>query len=236
MSVKNTKEIKKENPTNYFGISVPINIPKPKIKLESNSKFPCDVCGRSFKYFPTLKAHLMKHAFKCKNCSRRFMDESKFKSHKCFECVACKRQSSTKFDLELHMKNEHSDELPNCDFCGIVFASKIILCKHILKHIKNAPYECDVCGKKFRGRLGFHSHKTIHKNLPLHECKYCKKKLRSYNIKSHKCLACKICMKVFTRKNYIEDHMNFVHGNVEKRKLSCDLCGREIANKENLMK
>ena len=82
----------------------------------SDSSFPCPICG---KHFPC-KKNLGKHI--------------KIHSQYGFECEICFKKYSTKSNLQGHMRI-HSGEKPyNCEFCGKGFVSYCVLKVHIRTH------------------------------------------------------------------------------------------------------
>lgn len=74
-----------------------------------------------------------------------------------------------------------------CDFCGVIFATKEALKKHLTKHGK-VSRTCSVCGMIFRKEWQHNLHVKRHeKDVPCDQCDmmFVSKKLLKLHIKYH---------------------------------------------------
>ena len=111
----------------------------------SGSTFPCGECGTTFKNKKTLAGHMKTHtaekAFKCSQCEAEFTRKASLNRHvnathkkigiTCYFCPAVFSYRST---LQDHIKAAHNNNRREygCDLCGVQFAVKAYLSKHMV--------------------------------------------------------------------------------------------------------
>jgi len=131
----------------------------------------------------------------------------KHKGTKNHRCVTCGSSWLRKADLTKHMKTEHQDVYQMCPDCNQQYTD---LGRHMESHISYQT--CTICGDKVRSNL-MRSHMYWHDKQP--EAK------SGWSL----VLSCKICQKVFKRKQSYEWHM-LTHSDV--RNYKCSMCASQF--------
>lgn len=148
------------------------------------------------------KAKFLVECRQCKEsfetCDARMYHGASFHAKgtkKTFECHLCKKQSSGRQALQIHMKSMHTGHtlLHKCPYpmCSKSFTQKSHLNAHTNEiHTKKIMFECDECGKKFyrKGHLIDH--------------------LKSKHGMKFKCNLCKTAL---ASKQSLKRHMNSMH-------------------------
>nr|XP_039256747.1 zinc finger protein 37 homolog [Styela clava] len=160
--------------------------------------FKCTKCAFSCINKSDLNAHMAVHsnlkAFSCVKCKRTFkhrrnmiahqrtcsgLDESgkpqRIESEEKYICELCKRQLSTKKNLDKHMEI-HLDVKPFvCDQCGHSTRLKESLIMHKRIHTGEKPYKCDheLCDYATPDRSSLRRHKRTHTDDKPYSCQYC---------------------------------------------------------------
>lgn len=188
----------------------------------------CDICGRDFKKFNFMKAHILqKHLgiFEdvCPHCGKTSFDKSTLKRHiDAVHLKTYKRRRDICPDcgvsvvaLKLHRQLKHGIGAKvekvsyTCDICSLQYTKLMYLKRHIArKHLKQFNDKCPFCQKDFYNRMSVERHmQSQHPDLVPEEVK--KKRLLE-NITS----PCELCDKVFHRRaNYLR-HRRTVHKEV----------------------
>lgn len=127
----------------------------PKFKLLSHhvnaahagqARFPCKMCGATFKYSSDLRTHMRKHTgerrYLCKLCGRRFYRGGHLKNH----------------------MRAHTDERPySCSICGSRFRQQTTLRHHLTTHTGEKPHSCSLCDMRFSRKWSLNRHLKTHK-------------------------------------------------------------------------
>ncbi|XP_063218755.1 zinc finger protein 615-like [Bacillus rossius redtenbacheri] len=108
----------------------------------------------------------------------------------------------------------------HCDTCNYLTYSKLILEKHVRKHlVKTECYKCTICDKKFRISACLKIHMKRHTNQRDFPCDICEyKAFTKTEIKLHmtvhsgeKNSVCHICGKAFTKESSLRKHVRSIH-------------------------
>lgn len=112
----------------------------------SGQSHPCPDCGATFKNKKTLAGHMKTHstekAFRCGQCKSEFTRRASLNRHvraaharEVIQCPHCPSRFSYRSTLEDHKKAAHNHGRKEfaCDLCGIQFAVKAYLTKHMVR-------------------------------------------------------------------------------------------------------
>ncbi len=116
------------------------------LHTSSGTSFPCPDCGATFKNKKTLTGHMKTHnaekAFKCGQCNSEFTRKASLNRHvraahagQVITCPHCPAVFSYRSTLEDHKKAAHNEGRREygCDLCGVQFAVKAYLSKHMVR-------------------------------------------------------------------------------------------------------
>lgn len=117
-------------------------------KEHAGDKWVCQTCGDFCENFDVYTAHMAQHArdakFNCDKCGLTFQRKQQFdqhlSAHAKYDCASCKRNFSTKKDLQRHERNEHGAKVP----------------------WEHKYHECDICGKSYPRPGMLEIHRRIH--------------------------------------------------------------------------
>ncbi|XP_034233961.1 uncharacterized protein LOC117640990 isoform X1 [Thrips palmi] len=129
-------------------------------------------------------------------------------SHKCFKCHICSKSFRFKFQVQRHIKTNHSTEKPYiCAVCGATFSIKYYLTRHMKVHDSNNKFKCKDCNREFTRRYQLLEHEQSHKGLPR--------------------LKCDLCEKMFSSKSAFNVHRSICP--LSMQSYICDICGKTYA-------
>lgn len=139
------------------------------------------------------------------------------------------------------------DDPLECDICGVVYKSKIMLNRHKQKHeVENTdgknPLQCVICKKLYPNWKSLTIHKRKHGAAKEQMCGTCGKGFRTkQELVRHefvhtnaKSSPCHICGKLFKNKSYALMHSK-LHSE-ENRKHVCELCGKHFLRGPDIQK
>ena len=198
----------------------------------SDTKFPCNLCEKSFKMIADLNKHKKrihegKKHLSCNHCDHRFYSKNNLTLHikskhtlnESIPCKICGKMLKEGGSMKSHIKEIHEKEpqapVSKCPVCHLIV--KDFEKHNILMHGNLEPnFNCPQCPKKFitNERLKIHVN-TVHVDRNL-KCEHCDKHFKSLkNLKRHLEThqgpeECSICHRKF---NDLRRHTLRVHKN-----------------------
>ena len=110
----------------------------PKSKEENRKQPTCSQCSGVFKSHINLKRHISKVHLK--------------NEEKAFRCETCDRKYSYKSNLNLHLRNAHSNKTGTfqCKSCSKLFGNEQALKMHVKRiHERIKDFKCNCCSMTF---------------------------------------------------------------------------------------
>ncbi|XP_050518871.1 zinc finger protein 182-like [Diabrotica virgifera virgifera] len=186
--------------------------------------YECVICKKfQTKDTMALNEHMTKEHVEeeiyCNECDKTFTSKTWFEDHKIFhvemnkkdsyECRRCESTFTTNYYLMEHMQESHTKY--KCNQCDVTFAYKQNLDVHNRHlHLTEQEFLCNECGKTFPKISSLRLHETLHKKG------------------KH---ACSVCDKVFTKRNYLKDHL-LTHTGEKPHK--CDFCDKSFSQRTSV--
>jgi KRAB domain-containing zinc finger protein len=219
--------------------------------------FICDICGKSFKYRPSIVRHVLDHReeakYKCEVCGKKWKSDIALKDHirmchaaELITCKICFKQMKPQCIYQ-HMKYVHTSVRDfKCKICDADFKTKEKLKRHLDTH--NRKFNCDQCTRKFSSQYELTEHLKWHEDPEVFKCSICKKSFSTRtslttHTKLHKGivrnLQCPHCPFTTHRKESIKYHLT-THEKRDKKLemkknwLKCEKCGALLKNKASL--
>ena len=123
------------------------------LHADSHESYPCADCGATFKNKKTLAGHAKTHSaqrkgFHCGQCDSEFTRRASLNRHvraahagQTIACDFCPATFSYRSTMEDHKKAVHNDGRREfgCDLCGVQFAVKAYLTKHMVSYSLLSP-------------------------------------------------------------------------------------------------
>lgn len=190
--IKRKKNKNEENEINSEKKSDSIKcIEKP---INSNTKFVCEKCTKSFRGPFELRRHVMtvhdnNKPFKCPTCGKYFRDAYEIKRH---NSSTHRNTFSLEYlddDIASNVTNYSINCVSQATFTGIEENSTTFLNENNLMVPKliNTEFYCGICDKNFRGPNEFKRHySVVHEKKYRYKCVHCGKLWRDqYDLKRH---------------------------------------------------
>ena len=167
-------------------------------------------------------------------------------------CPICHKTLCSKTNVRRHILTEHENTMRSqCPKCDKTFASKTSLKYHSKTHFNVTEFVCEKCQETFCSLTSYRSHLKQHNEPKKEKCPKCdlflmgkrslsrhlkevhflvkyntdKKKFPVYEFK------CEVCDSKYKRHTHLKAHFESQHLG---EKLSCDMCGKEYSNLQNL--
>lgn len=228
-------------------------------RKEADKTYPCTLCDKSFTRPYGLECHMVKHngakCFLCPTCGKEFHTSGGLSQHSLshkdlaqFKCGFCNKTYKSRQSLKEHFRVAHSNNRPNiqCVICCKKFTAKRSLMMHMRIIHKGEKYLCLYCSKTYTRASYLRAHSLVHSGQEKPRPFSCDQNgcNRSFHTKHslqvhiahthskerpHKCDR---CFKGFATASGLKTHQE---SHTEK-KLSCDMCGKILANKRVLQK
>lgn len=218
-----------------------------------DEKFPCDICGRSFKTNRRVGEHQRIHTgekpFSCDLCEKSFNRQDRLKIHKRYhtgerpyQCPHCEKNFTENSTLFRHFAtHDKTEERPfTCDQCPRSFRRKFQLLAHISAHQCQKKNKCEQCDKCFASLSLLKEHARVHSGEKPFSCSVCSKKFRNVShVKRHmlthtkfKPFQCAECDKSFELQVRLDSHV-YRTGHTGEKQFACPHCKRTYKKKSN---
>ena len=230
-------------------------------RIHTGQRFYCDICQKGFVDKGDMKRHYSVHSgvkeYECDICGRAFRQKSTLRVHmlvhqdpveaETFKCNVCDKIVLRRSYLKKHMEI-HAADRPSftCDKCGMSFAMKARLQKHLRFTCKNntenqqqLEWKCATCGKCLKTKEYLKKHEKKHINGWKFPCKQCDRSYsQKYHLKRHiqfthlkvkpNGTICKIC------RNPTLDLKAHMKRHIGEKKYSCSTCGKQFKHRANV--
>ncbi|KAM6961570.1 uncharacterized protein LKV04_020588 [Tautogolabrus adspersus] len=203
-----------------------------------STAFPCEYCGKVFKYVSKLRGHIKTHTmpFHCDKCDKKYASMSSLYVHQMnhtgelpYLCSHCGRGFKTSGSLSAHVHIHTGERRYKCHICGKTSIQH--LARHMRMHRGEKNYLCTECGKAFLSSGELKLHMRYHTGERPYTCKHCGKGfvakcLLTVHMRRHtgespyKCL---VCPKAFHTLRAQKKHMK-IHSNLKS--FQCLKCGK----------
>lgn len=160
-------------------------------------------------------------------------------SHRCFRCHICSKSFRFKFQVQRHIKTNHTTGKPYiCAICGATFTLKYYLTRHMKLHDSNYKFKCKDCNREFNRRYLLLEHEQSHNNLTGLKCDHCGKQFyskRAFN--DHRSILqsyiCDICGKIYPGLTALNHHRR---RHEPLKKFKCTMCEASFHTQWQLVK
>ncbi|KAE8606446.1 hypothetical protein XENTR_v10010737 [Xenopus tropicalis] len=229
---------------------------KCKVQPQTERRFPCKDCGRSFFQLGHLKKHSFIHSglkpFLCTDCGKTYSSEESFKGHllshmglRPFKCQLCDKAYSTQRDLREHAVLHTGQRPYRCEDCGKSFTRRPTLRIHRKNYCTSAAtidfkpsLECPVCKKMLANSCSLRNHMRIHSGDKPFSCSDCGAAFRhKSSLRVHKRLhtgekpyKCQYCGDAFPQQPELRRHLIMHTGEM----YLCTVCGKALKDPHTL--
>lgn len=128
---------------------------------ETQGKFVCGVCKKSFNRKVNLSVHERSHS-----------------EERPFQCHLCDKAFPFSINLTSHMRSHDGEGPPTCQVCNREFVKKVQLRRHMVIHSEEKLFKCEVCDKDFRHKVSLVRHLALHKDERAFKCHICDKEFQ----------------------------------------------------------
>ncbi|KAG9475853.1 hypothetical protein GDO78_003968 [Eleutherodactylus coqui] len=226
-----------------------------KPKGQSERRFHCKDCNKSFFQLCHLKRHSFIHSgfkpFLCPACGKEYCSQESFRAHllshqglRPFKCSQCDKAYGTQRDLKEHSVLHTGQRPYRCEDCGKSFARRPTLRIHrknyCMPHTSEAKsvLQCGVCNKQLANVCSLRNHMLIHTGEKPYTCSDCGSTFRHRgNLRSHQRLhtgekpyKCQYCGDAFPQQPELKRHLIIHTGEMHL----CTICGKALKDPHTL--
>ncbi|XP_063835194.1 zinc finger protein OZF-like [Ostrinia nubilalis] len=190
--------------------------------------------------------------YKCNVCSKEYDTQAKIRRHvsshskaRSFLCKLCGRTYKTASEIVRHGRAHNGTALFCRKNCGFSTAYPGALKEHERRHVGDFKYKCEKCGKRFQVKTWYLQHQNVHLGHKPYVCHLCGLAFHMQRTLSVHCTAmhpqsssvkryvCVHCFLPCDSRKSLTEHMKG-HGLTAEKKFLCDLCGKVLANGDQL--
>ncbi|XP_059615367.1 zinc finger protein 26-like [Phlebotomus argentipes] len=213
--------------------------------------FECAFCSKKFKIKNSLLEHVRSHITmpeQCPICGKVFRNPWRLRDHQKKRHGKLANAKLVSKYLISHVKLEKPQEVFDCDICSKTYKRRNRLTQHRKTHFSLVePLKCLYCISSFNKRPNYARHiDYAHRGLPLDEgaepsCTVCKAKFANFDeLKMHvtihkrekrqrKRYECAICNYTFSKKDYLEAHVERIHLKLRGPTKDCLICSKRVS-------
>ena len=218
-----------------------IHVPSEINAGETEKRFKCDVCEKTYKEFYKMKHHKKSHSGEpanlCPHCGKSFVLPTTLNRHILtihktpFRCEHCLNMFQNKRTLDKHLADRHGENTWKCEYCGKLCVTEFTLKKHVLHtHKDGRKLVCEHCDKSFSALHEYKQHRVSHFGLKPFKCDECGKRFSTAStLKYHRNIhtgkrrySCNLCDTQFDHLSHFKVHARIHTG---EKPYICNVCG-----------
>ncbi|XP_019562281.3 zinc finger protein 37 [Aedes albopictus] len=168
----------------------------------------CHLCEATFKRKSHLTDHVSSHtgevSYACEDCGTKYSKAKSLSRHR--RACHMERPSNTK---PANRQPLSTDGQYKCNYCPKTFKHRPSLNFHIKTHNEVLPFVCILCDTRFATKKGMLVHRGKYHPTPMDAFK----PITPSSLEPKKSLQCSFCDRSFDQRNYLTQHLKFMHPN-----------------------